>query len=397
MEFEADDNFNYSALRILILRKDFNEAREFINDHPECINQKFVTGETPLHLAIEKYDIEMVKFLLHFGADINIENILQQNALVLSLQVFNEVPYHEKQMCDNIQIIIKMIIEHGSSARNVILSTFYKFCGAIHIDDTQQILQILRKIDNVSNLFHPQLSPIVMATIMNKKSMIQFLLNLGFNINDDQPQRESALGYAMKNKNVQVTKLLLESGSSPNRPILDFETGTNISPILFALEIYSTDKCVGLELLQLLIRYGAGITEKSSNDNSGKTNIHEAAIYECNEGIQIFKVKQGDVNILDGRGNTPLHYAVKNSDTALLLMKLGADVNRKNSKGETPLHLAIEENNFASIKALIVYQSNIDALNDNGNSTLHYAAANFGKNDIFKFIIQRIQSDKFGS
>lgn len=254
MEFEADDNFNHSALRISILRKDLDEARKFINDHPECINPKFVTGETPLHLAIEKYDIEMVKFLLYFGADINIENILQQNALVLSLQVFNEVPYYEKQMCDNIQIIIEMIIEHGSSAKNGSLSTFYKFCGAIHIDDTQQILQIIRKIDNVSNFFHPQESPIVMATIMNKKSMIQFLLNLGFNINHDQPQRESALAYAMKNKNVQVTKLLLESGSSPNRPILDFETGTNISPILFALEIYSLDKFVGLELLQLLIR-----------------------------------------------------------------------------------------------------------------------------------------------
>ncbi|MCP4134848.1 MAG: peptidoglycan DD-metalloendopeptidase family protein [bacterium] len=66
---------------------------------------------------------------------------------------------------------------------------------------------------------------------------------------------------------------------------------------------------------------------------SGKTEIVRHLI-ESGDG--------GNINALDSRKNTPLHYAILNNylDLAKLLIENGADVNAVNKAGKAPIHLA---------------------------------------------------------
>ncbi|KJV62528.1 ankyrin repeat family protein [Rickettsia amblyommatis str. Ac/Pa] len=69
-----------------------------------------------------------------------------------------------------------------------------------------------------------------------------------------------------------------------------------------------------------------------------------------------------DVNAKTDRIETPLHYAVKSGNLALvsLLMVYGADVNAKNNSGETVLNIIMEFNNCNILKSFILGGADIN-------------------------------------
>lgn len=87
-------------------------------------------------------------------------------------------------------------------------------------------------------------------------------------------------------------------------------------------------------------------------------------------------IKNGaDVNLIDDRGDSPLHYLMMNlSDKNVLALTLlissGASLEIKNHKGETPLLTAARWLNLSAVKLLIAAGADKAAINQNGETIM---------------------------
>ena len=115
-----------------------------------------------------------------------------------------------------------------------------------------------------------------------------------------------------------------------------------------------------------------------SKDKSGRTLLHYAAEEDDPRVVPIidFLVDSGiDVDVLDGRGATPLVWAVSGGSipSTKRLIDLKADIEAVDSNFNTPLHLAAELGQTDIIKVLIEAGAEVDPKNSTGDTPLHSA------------------------
>ena len=86
-----------------------------------------------------------------------------------------------------------------------------------------------------------------------------------------------------------------------------------------------------------------------ATDNYGMTPVHYASCEPATLSILVSMIEQDDIELLhmqDGKGNTPLHYAVitgcKEMQKLLLSFNYNIDLNIQNIQGNTPLHEAVK-------------------------------------------------------
>jgi uncharacterized protein len=81
------------------------------------------------------------------------------------------------------------------------------------------------------------------------------------------------------------------------------------------------------------------------------------------------------VDTLDREGRTPLFYAARDGDTAIVaeLLRHGANVNAKDKNLKTALHFAANEYQPEVAKLLLANGANVDAQDVNGNTPLSNA------------------------
>ena len=80
----------------------------------------------------------------------------------------------------------------------------------------------------------------------------------------------------------------------------------------------------------------------------------------------------------DQKARAPLHFCAnarfEMEDVALLLLKAKADVDIVDGPGRTPLHYAAEHGHIMILRALLDYNANISAPSRSGKVALHIAA-----------------------
>lgn len=153
----------------------------------------------------------------------------------------------------------------------------------------------------------------------------------------------------------------------------------------------------------------------SSEDDSGMTPLHRAAMRGRTEVVEFLLASKADVSARDHSGFTPLHWAAYDGhkEVVRLLLAAKADVNARTDFGQTPLKIATQRRHrdveqllrdsggqltvqtppaapkgggqnpgttrtldLAKVKALIAQDPNQVFISDkNGRTPLHYAAA----------------------
>ncbi len=100
--------------------------------------------------------------------------------------------------------------------------------------------------------------------------------------------------------------------------------------------------------------------------------------------------KRADPNAAEPDGTTPLHWAVRNNDTALVerLIRAGADVKAANRYGVSAMALACESGSAAIVEKLIAAGVSPNATGPYGETALH-TCAHAGKVDAAKVLIAR--------
>lgn len=224
-------------------------------------------GQTPLMFCTQ--DIDKMKMLLHYGADVNAAARSGNTALLIACGAGGQA----KQ--------IKFLLDHGADP-------LAKRWGG-----ETALMRIAQFGDTMS---------------------LNLLLHKGIDI-DAHPWGNTAMMYAARSNNWACVLCLLNNGADPN--ILD---GVNMSPLLWAAEWNN------LEAVKVLLKKTKDI---NAIDSLGKMTPLMWATYNEHDNPQIIQefINAGAlINIKDKNGATALDWAMKKGNTASVevLKKAGA-------------------------------------------------------------------------
>jgi cytohesin len=175
---------------------------------------------------------------------------------------------------------------------------------------------------------------------------------------NDYPYRFTPLGFAIRDKNAALVKLLLDHGANPNQ-----RDAEGYGPLHRAAMIPDN-----AAVIRLLIKRGANVDLKTSNNvtsqigvfGGGLTALHLAILTVFHTNIEnirvLIDIGKAKLNVKSSLGDTPLHKAASRENGERIVQFLidrGAHINAKDNRGWTPLHTAAFYGRMDIIKTLL--------------------------------------------
>jgi ankyrin repeat protein len=170
---------------------------------------------------------------------------------------------------------------------------------------------------------------------------------------NDYPFFYTPLGFAIRDKNDAIVKLLLDHGANPNQR--DVERYT-------PLHRAAMDRN-NATIIRLLIQRGANVDAKTEGLRHpvayevGLTPLHLATYRTSIENVRtLVDIGKAKLNVKSSLGDTPLHKAASRENGERIVQFLidrGAHVNVKNRHGQTPLHKAVACGLINTVKMLL--------------------------------------------
>jgi ankyrin repeat protein len=157
--------------------------------------------------------------------------------------------------------------------------------------------------------------------------------------------------------------------------------------------------------VELLLAAGA---QADICDHSGVHPCHRAAASKCFRIMpKLLRASETGFNAISINGRQPLHDAAYHNSVECMvpLLVKGADVNCTVPAGYpgagcTPAHFAAQQNCGDALKYLWVKKANIDAMDAQGNTPLHFACANSSVDAVsllLEFAAESTSKNTFGA
>lgn len=312
------------------------------------VNEKNYAGITPLTIAAEKGNMEIIKMLVEDG-----------KAVVNDPSSYGVTPLIAAAAAGNDKVVEYLVAQGADvTAKDDLGKTALIY--AIGFDNPKLISSLIKLDNKAVNL--PDNSgntPLIYAAQKGLVNNIKLLLANGAKVDYRNPATGlCALSAAAAEDQSAAIRLLVRTGKADvNLPDLSGRT-----PIFYAVE---QDKA---DALRTLISLGADV---NAQDNNGVTPLMRASAKNRQDCVNILlKQKNINTNLKDFQGRTAITYSVYAEEVApaQALLKAGADINTRDSASNTPLMGAVKAKNDRMALFLIQQGADLTAANAAGEN-----------------------------
>ncbi len=327
---------------------------------------------SPLNIAADIGCLEIVRFFIKNGADVNAQSRFRHTPLALA----SEKGYFE---------IAKLLIENGADVNNMGSFEYHEYTPLM-IATEKGYLELAKLLiangANVNQEGYHKYTPLIIASEKGHFEIAKVLIENGADTNKGNIFNYAPLIIATENGHFEIAKLLIENGADVNGAYVNDEGVKKINPSKYT-PLGAASEIGPLELVQLLIKHGANVKDAS--------DALINASYRGRLDIIKFLIEKGaDVNKKDRLEDTALTSAIRSGylKTANFLIENGADVNITSGfERYTPLSIAASNRNVELTKFLIEKGANVNTVDRRGTPLLTRIVSMYDFHEIVKLLI----------
>ncbi|XP_025835265.1 tankyrase [Agrilus planipennis] len=362
------------------------------------LNEKNKDFLTPLHLAADHSQYDVMDVLLRHGAKVNALDGLGQTALhrcakdgnvqacriLLSYNVDTSIVslqgYTAAQVASE---AVMKILQDPPSGTADLESQLLEAAKAGDLEQVQRILGTYPHIVNCRDMDGRHSTPLHFASGYNRVSVVEFLLQCGADVHAKDKGGLVPLHNACSYGHYEVTELLVKHGAN-----------VNVADLWKFTPLHEAAAKGKYEIVKLLLKNGADPSKKNRDGATPLDLVREgdedvadllrgnAALLDAAKKGNLARVQRlvtpDNINCRDaqGRNSTPLHLAAgyNNVEVAEFLLDNGADVNAQDKGGLIPLHNASSYGHLDIAALLIKFNTVVNATDKWGFTPLHEAA-----------------------
>ncbi len=313
----------------LAQKGDLEAVKTLIEQDPELVNARDKDGRTPLHWACRGVHLEVVRFLVDKGANVNVGD---SNKVV---------PLHSLAVRNNTEAI-ELLLAKGADVDAKDYGANTALHHAAMNNATEATALLIKKGADIESRDNYARTPLLLcARERGGPETTRILLQAGANVNARDKFQASSLDLAAWRGKKEVVDILMDAGAC-------IPSGGRQARYLFSEAAFH-----GLSrLFDAVAKAGGDPTFKLSN---GGTLLHSAASGDSIQILDILISKGLDINLKDNYGWTPLHYAARDGriENVKRLITKGAKINVRSIMGQSPLNVA-DEMKQDKVRALLV-------------------------------------------
>ena len=324
------------TLHIASYKNDLEIVR-FLLESGADINQQNRWGMTSLMIAAREGNFEIVKMLICTGADVNLVTKGGKTSLIFACLYKNSEIVKILLAPQESSLMVRSNVNHQTTPGNTAL---------FHSHDVEIVRMLLDSGADINIQNKQGDTPLTSHGSGIEKELLELLLAppesskmMRADINHQNKHGKTTLMYNRCSPG--NVKFLLEKGADPN--IQDYHGKTVLT---------YTDK---LETLEVLLKGGVDVNFRNKH---GMTSMMYFCIRGDSKHVNMMLASMADVNLQDMYGNTALIHVVSTKYTKIariLLRVKGIDVNIRNKSGETALMVAQSRGMGKTEKLLSVF------------------------------------------
>jgi len=325
--------------------------------NPNSISLLDDSSQTPLHVAVHRGKLAVVKLLLENKADVKARAYNQFTPLHLASdpQIVAELLKYKPDLNARDSALCQTPLEAAASSRRTADADVksrkivkmlldagapYDIHSAVYLNDIERVRSLLKKDPNLVKDPHgAQMLPLRLAAREGRTEICKVLLQF----KADPHDIDGGCGYPVLHDGIAhpaVVKLLLEAGAPADVRVTwrggrsgFWVVGDDATLLHFAAEEGT------VESAKLLLQKGVKI---DAVDDRGQTALQIAAWFKKAEMVRFLLDRGAAADAKDKGGFTPLHNAASEGDVKAVrfLLDKKADPVARDAAGRTPMGLA---------------------------------------------------------